>query len=286
VTDNPYILHTDDKQPRRLLRCGEYTLEIGARTLMMGILNITPDSFSDGGRWADLDLAVAHAREMVKAGADVIDIGGESTRPGHEPVSAEEEMQRVIPVIERLARDVRVPISIDTYKSQVAAAAIRAGAHIVNDIWGFKADPEMARVCAELDCPVILMHNNETPLPDEDVVAGTVRQLRECIDLAHAAGVRDENIWLDPGIGFAKTQQGNLLVMRHMEEVTKLGYPVLLGTSRKSMIGHALNLPVDQRVEGTAATVTLGIAKGVEMVRVHDVKEMVRVARMTDAMVR
>lgn len=264
---------------------GTYTWELGSRTLVMGILNVTPDSFSDGGQWADLDKAVQHAKEMIAAGADILDIGGESTRPGHAPVGAEEELRRVVPVIERLARELKIPISIDTYKASVAKAAIEAGAHIVNDVWGFKKDPEMAAVCAKLDCPVILMHNRETPY-EQDVITGVVRDIRESIALAHEAGVRDEQIILDPGIGFGKTQEQNLYMMKRMDDFVGLGYPVLLGTSRKSMIGNALGLPVDERVEGTAATVALGIAKGVDIVRVHDVKEMARVARMTDAMVR
>jgi dihydropteroate synthase len=257
------------------------------RTLVMGILNVTPDSFSDGGRWVDLDRAVEHARQMVAEGADVIDIGGESTRPGAEKVGLEEELRRVIPVVERLAHEVDVPLSIDTYKAEVARQALRAGAHIINDVWGFKADPEMAGVCAEFGCPVILMHNREKPRGAlEDPVAGMIDDLRECLQLARAAGVKEERIWLDPGIGFGKTHEQNLLVMKRLEELTALGYPVLLATSRKSMIGNVLGLPVEQRVEGTAATVALGIAKGVKMVRVHDVEHMVRVARMTDAMVR
>ena len=269
----------------RTLAAGKHQLEFGKRTLIMGILNITPDSFSDGGRWADLDKAVEHAKRMIADGADILDIGGESTRPGHTPVSAEEEIRRVTPVIERLSREADIPISIDTCKSAVAEAAIRAGAHIVNDVWGGLADPEMASVCAKYDCPFIVMDNRDTPVED-DVMAGVIRTLRHQIANALAAGVRDENLILDPGIGFGKTQEHNLLVMRRLDEITALGYPVLLGTSRKSMIGNALGLPVDQRVEGTAATVALGIAKGVDIVRVHDVKEMARVSRMTDAMVR
>lgn len=262
-----------------------HTLHAQNRTLIMGILNITPDSFSDGGRWTDLDLAVEHAKRMIEDGADILDIGGESTRPGHAAVSAEEELQRVIPVIERLAKEVTVPISIDTYKAEVAAAAIRAGAHIVNDVWGFKKDPAMAATCAKLDCPVILMHNRDTP-PEKDTLPTVLRDLQECLTLAEQAGVKKENIWLDPGIGFGKTYEQNLYVMQHLDQITALGYPVLLGTSRKSMIGNTLHLPVNERVEGTAATVALGIAKGVDMIRVHDIKEMTRVARMTDAMVR
>ncbi len=264
---------------------GKFSFDFGTRTYMMGILNLTPDSFSDGGRWTDLDRAVQHAKEMVAAGADILDIGGESTRPGHDPVSAEEEIRRVIPVIERLAQEVHVPLSIDTYKGEVAKAAIEAGAHIVNDVWGFKKDPALAGICAALDCPVILMHNRETP-HERDLITGVVGDIRESIRLAHEAGVRDENIILDPGIGFGKTHEQNLYMMKRMDDFVGLGYPVLLGTSRKSMIGNTLHLPVEERVEGTAATVALGIAKGVDIVRVHDVLAMARVARMTDAMVR
>nr|WP_109690565.1 dihydropteroate synthase [Tumebacillus permanentifrigoris] len=252
----------------------------------MGILNVTPDSFSDGGRWSEVDLALEHAREMVAAGADILDIGGESTRPGHDPVSADEEIARVVPVIQRLAQELPgVPISIDTYKASVARAAVQAGAHLVNDVWGLRADPEMAKTCAELDVPVILMHNRETP-HETDVLPNTLRELRECVELAHLAGIRDEQIWLDPGIGFGKTYEQNLYVMQQLDAICNLGYPVLLGTSRKSMIGNTLHLPVEDRVEGTAATVALGIAKGVEMIRVHDIQQMARIARMTDAMVR
>ncbi|KEO83087.1 dihydropteroate synthase [Tumebacillus flagellatus] len=274
------------QQPKRLLKTGASTLEIGNRTLIMGILNVTPDSFSDGGRFDSVEAALAHAREMVALGADILDIGGESTRPGHAPVSAEEEIARVVPVIRRLAQELpHVPLSIDTFKASVARAAVEAGAHIVNDIWGFLGDSEMAQTCADLGVPVILMHNRDVP-HESRVLENTLQELRDCVARAHAVGIPDEQIWLDPGIGFGKTYEHNLYVMQHLEKVCALGYPVLLGTSRKSMIGHALDLPVDQRVEGTAATVALGIVKGVEMVRVHDIQEMTRVARMTDAMVR
>ncbi|PWK07848.1 dihydropteroate synthase [Tumebacillus permanentifrigoris] len=282
MTENSYNLHT----PKRRLCIGAHHFEIGTRTLIMGILNVTPDSFSDGGRWSEVDLALEHAREMVAAGADILDIGGESTRPGHDPVSADEEIARVVPVIQRLAQELPgVPISIDTYKASVARAAVQAGAHLVNDVWGLRADPEMAKTCAELDVPVILMHNRETP-HETDVLPNTLRELRECVELAHLAGIRDEQIWLDPGIGFGKTYEQNLYVMQQLDAICNLGYPVLLGTSRKSMIGNTLHLPVEDRVEGTAATVALGIAKGVEMIRVHDIQQMARIARMTDAMVR
>lgn len=273
------------KAEERKIRCGDFELPIGKRTLIMGIVNVTPDSFSDGGRFFDPELAVRHGLQLVEDGADILDIGGESTRPGHTAVDAEEELRRVIPVIERLAKQVRVPISVDTYKAVVAKAAIRAGAHIVNDVWGFKKDPDMARTCAELDVPVILMHNRHEPFPS-DVMAGVIRETRECIGLARAAGVKDGNIILDPGIGFGKTYEDNLLVLRHLADFCGLGYPVLLGTSRKSVIGKTLDLPADERVEGTAATVALGIAHGADIVRVHDVKQMKRVARMTDVLVR
>ncbi|MFC4767863.1 dihydropteroate synthase [Effusibacillus consociatus] len=269
----------------QIIQCGPYQLPIGKRTLVMGIVNVTPDSFFDGGRYFDIEAAVRHAQQLVEDGADILDIGGESTRPGHAAVDAEEEAMRVLPVIEELVKRVQVPISIDTYKASVAKAAVEAGAHIVNDVWGFKQDPDMARVCAQLDVPVILMHNRTEPFAS-DVMNGVLRETRECVELAHAAGVKDEKIILDPGIGFGKTYEDNLLVLRNLADFCRLGYPVLLGTSRKSVIGNTLNLPVNERVEGTAATVSLGIAQGVHIVRVHDVKQMKRVAVMSDALVR
>ncbi len=271
-------------QPRGPLEVGPHRLPIHRRTLVMGILNVTPDSFSDGGRHNSLERAVAHARRMVEAGADLIDVGGESTRPGHEPVSLEEELERVIPVIEALAREVDIPLSVDTYKAEVARRALEAGAHMINDVWGFKRDPDMARVAARFDVPVILMHNRETPTVYESLLDDICADLLESVAIARRAGVQRERILLDPGIGFAKTYEENLEVLRRLARNVELGFPVLLGTSRKSMIGQTLDLPVDQRVEGTAATVVLGIVKGCRIVRVHDVQEMVRVARMTDAM--
>ncbi|WP_459864614.1 dihydropteroate synthase [Calditerricola yamamurae] len=261
------------------------TLVFGERTLVMGILNVTPDSFSDGGRYNRLDAAVRRAVEMVEEGADMIDIGGESTRPGAVPLSLEEELERVIPVVERVAREVDVPISVDTYKAEVARQALEAGAHLINDVWGLKADPDMARVAAEYGAPVILMHNRHDR-HYRNLMADIVADLRESIALARAAGIPDERIILDPGIGFAKTYEQNLEVMRHLDAIVALGYPVLLGTSRKSLIGLTLDLPVDERVEGTIATVVLGIAQGVDIVRVHDVKANVRACRMADAIVR
>lgn len=281
-----YVLQAAERsRQRRGLQCGPYHLPLEERTLIMGIVNVTPDSFSDGGKFYDVEDAVRQARQLVEDGADILDIGGESTRPGHTPVDAEEEMRRVIPVIERLSKEVQVPLSIDTYKASVAKAAVQAGAVIVNDVWGLKQDPEMARTCAELDVPIIVMHNRHEPFP-ADVMNGVIREIRESLEIAKEAGIRDENLILDPGIGFGKTYEDNLTVLRHLDDFCSLGYPVLLGTSRKSVIGNTLHLPVEERMEGTAATVALGIAQGADLVRVHDVKEMTRVARMTDVMVR
>ncbi|SFS86217.1 dihydropteroate synthase [Marininema halotolerans] len=270
---------------RAPFQVGPYRLPIHERTVVMGILNLTPDSFSDGGKYNRLDGAVAHAQAMIEAGADIIDVGGESTRPGHQVVPMEEELDRVLPVIERLAQEIDCPISIDTYKAETARQAVKAGAHIINDVWGMKKDPVMASVVAKFNVPVILMHNR-VKTGYRQLMNEVCQELLESVALARNAGVADENIILDPGIGFAKSHQENLVVMRHLEQIVALGYPVLLGTSRKSMVGNTLNLPVHQRVEGTGATVALGIAKGCQLIRVHDVKEMVRVARMTDAMVR
>lgn len=251
----------------------------------MGILNVTPDSFSDGGKYLDIDSAVKRAREMVDEGADIIDVGGESTRPGHQPVDALEEINRVIPVIERLSKELNVPISVDTSKAQVAEKALCAGACIVNDVWGLQRDPDMAEVVSKHGAGVIMMHNSDTK-EYKDLMGDIIRFLRKSVEIAEKAGITRENMVIDPGIGFGKTLEHNLEVMRRMRELNTLNLPVLLGTSRKSMIGNVLDLPVNERLEGTAATITLGIANGADIVRVHDVKEMVRVARMTDAMVR
>ena len=256
---------------------------MSGRTLIMGILNMTPDSFSDGGRYNAVDTALERARQLIQDGADIIDVGGESTRPGYEQISSEEEIERVVPIIECLAQEVNVPISIDTYKADVARAALKVGAHIINDIWGAKADPDMAKVAADTGVPIILMHNREAK-PYQDFMRDALNDLYESIQLVKGAGVKDEKIILDPGIGFAKTLEENLLMMRNLRIITSLGYPVLLGTSRKSMIGHTLQLPVEERVEGTIASVCLGIQQGCSIMRVHDVKENARAARMMDAM--
>lgn len=270
----------------RTLTYGKDTLELGRRTLVMGILNVTPDSFSDGGSYPTIEAAVRRAFQMVEEGADIIDIGGESTRPGFVEVSVQEELERVIPVIKALvAAGLPVPISVDTYKAEVADQAIQAGAMIINDIWGFTKDPRMAEVAAKHKCPVILMHNREEAVYD-NYLSDVLSDLMASIKIAKQAGVADEHIILDPGIGFAKTYEQNLWLMNHLREIVELGYPVLLATSRKRMIFHTLNLPKNDVVEGTAATVVLGIAQGCDMVRVHDVKEIKRAVTMTDAIVR
>ncbi|HEY4554040.1 MAG TPA: dihydropteroate synthase [Bacillaceae bacterium] len=266
------------------IKCGPYVLDFMNKTLIMGILNATPDSFSDGGRFNSVEFAVQHAQEMARDGADMIDIGGESTRPGHDPVPAEEEMARVTPIIEAVAAAVSLPVSIDTYKAETASRAVQAGAHIINDIWGAKKDPEIADVAAEYDVPIILMHNRE----DRNYthfVRDVLNDMYESILIAKKAGVRDGQIILDPGIGFAKDFDENMEMMRNLDKLVGLGYPVLLGTSRKRMIGTVLDLPVEERMEGTGATVCYGIQQGCHIMRVHDVKEISRMAAMMDALV-
>ncbi|RSK29202.1 dihydropteroate synthase [Bacillus sp. HMF5848] len=264
--------------------CGPYKLDF-SQTLIMGILNVTPDSFSDGDKYNDVERAVKHAKQLIVDGAHIIDVGGESTRPGSEKVGEVEELNRVIPIIQELKRQIDVPISIDTYKAEVAKQAIKAGATIINDVWGAKADPYMADVAAAYNVPIILMHNRNNR-QYQNLMADMVQDLHESIAIVKRAGVKDEQIILDPGIGFAKMIEDNLTVMRRLEDITSLGYPVLLGTSRKSFIGHVLDLPVEERLEGTGATVCLGISKGCNIIRVHDVKEMARMARMMDAMLK
>ena len=267
------------------MRIGNKEFNIGERTYIMGILNVTPDSFSDGGKFNEIEAAVAQAKKLVEDGADIIDIGGESTRPGAEYVTEEEEIKRVVPIIKAIKEQLDVIISIDTYKSKTAEEAVKAGADIINDIWGAKYDKNIAKVAAKYNVPIILMHNRQ-PKPYENLMKDVVADLQESIDIAIEAGVKKENIILDPGIGFAKTYEENLIVMNNCEIIKEIGYPVLLGTSRKSMIGLTLNLPVNERVEGTLATTVMGIMKGLEFVRVHDVLENKRVAVMTDAILR
>ncbi len=264
-------------------QCGPYTLDYQKKTIIMGVLNVTPDSFSDGGKFNSVDRAVERAKELVANGADIIDIGGESTRPGYTKISDVEEIDRVVPVIQAISKEVPVPISIDTYKADVARAAIKAGAHIINDIWGAKADERMAQVAAEYQVPIILQHNR----PDRNYTyfyRDVVNGLFESIALVKEAGVKDENIILDPGIGFAKDYHEDILMMQNLDKLVALGYPVLLGPSRKRMIGQALDLPVNERMEGTGAAVCYGIQKGCQIVRVHDVKEISRMAKMMDAL--
>jgi dihydropteroate synthase len=312
---------------------GGRTLIWGERTYVMGILNITPDSFSgdgllpsppailpsppaplplppeSGGRRAHVPggegrkiIGLEQARRFLAAGADILDIGGESTRPGSQPVSAEEELRRVLPSIHAIRTEFPdALISIDTYKAIVAEKAIQAGANIINDVWGLRADPDLAGVAARHKVPVVLMHNRSKPANVEvrerlgnaylgaeyrDLLEDVKRELLELVEIARAAGIPDENILLDPGIGFGKTVSQNLELINRLDELHTLGFPILLGPSRKSFIGYTLDLPADQRLEGTAATVAVGIARGADIVRVHDVEAILRVARMTDAIVR
>jgi dihydropteroate synthase len=267
--------------------------EMANRTLVMGILNVTPDSFSDGGAYLDHDAAIERAMTMVEEGADIIDIGGESSRPGSEPVPVEEEINRVVPAIRELAKRTDRPISIDTYKSATAEAALDAGASIINDISGMLFDPDMKRLAAERGCPVVIMHIKGAPRDMqkdptyEDLMGEIADYLRKRIGEAIEAGVDERVIIIDPGIGFGKTIEHNLTILRRLSEFKSLGHPILVGTSRKSTIGQALGgLPPEERIEGTAATVALTISSGANIVRVHDVKEMARVAKMTDAIVR
>ncbi|WP_416151911.1 dihydropteroate synthase [Salipaludibacillus sp. HK11] len=262
----------------------QYRLDFSKKTFVMGILNVTPDSFSDGGIYKEAIKAAERAQNMILQGAHLIDIGGESTRPGAVSISEEEELRRVIEPLKAVRNAVNVPISIDTYKAGVAERGIEAGANIINDVWGCKADPNMASVAAHYDVPIVLTHNRENA-DYKNLIEDMKADIAESIHLCHQAGVRDERIILDPGVGFAKSYQDNIQVMRNLEEFTTLGYPVLLGTSRKSLIAKTLELPVNERVEGTGATVCLGIEKGCEMIRVHDVLEMSRMAKMMDAMI-
>ncbi len=252
---------------------------------VMGILNVTPDSFSDGGSWNTRDAALRHAQQMIADGADILDIGGESTRPGYIKLSDEEEISRVAPIIEAVKREFDIPVSVDTYKSAVARAALQAGADLVNDIWGLKYDPDMAKVIAQAGVPCCLMHNREQAVY-RDYLPDVLDDLRACVQLAKQAGIADDSIVLDPGIGFGKTLEHNLILMNHVELLHTLGYPILLGTSRKSMIGKTLDLPVDQREEGTIATTVMGVMKGCAFVRVHNVKGNRRAVDMTQAILR
>ncbi|MGE7133162.1 dihydropteroate synthase [Lysinibacillus xylanilyticus] len=261
------------------------TLDYTAETFVMGILNVTPDSFSDGGKYNNVEAAIAQAKKMVAEGAKIIDVGGESTRPGYERVSDEDEIARIVPVIQALVAEVPAVISVDTYKANVARAAIEAGAHIINDIWGAQAEPEIAHVAADLNVPIILMHNRDNTDYGANFWMAAKADLEKSIAIARDAGIPDSHIILDPGIGFAKTTAQNIEMMQHLEDLVAMGYPVLLATSRKSMIGNVLKLPVEERLEGTGATIVYGIEKGCHMIRVHDVKEMARATHMADILV-
>jgi dihydropteroate synthase len=254
----------------------------------MGICNLSADSFSGDGLGSDVEAALAQAQRMVEEGADIIDVGGESTRPGKEPLPADdidEELRLVIPVIERLAGEISVPISVDTYKHGVASRALEAGAAMINDIWALRQDPRLAKLAAEQNVPIIMM-SNQRDAPVDDIMPAIIADLRRATHLATESGVPEQNIIVDPGIGFGKSLEQNLEIVRRLVELKKLGQPILLGSSRKSMVGIVLDLPTDQRLEGTAATVAIGIANGADIVRVHDVKQMVRVCRMSDAIIR
>jgi dihydropteroate synthase len=270
-------------------KCGRAEFRWGEKTYIMGVVNLSPDSFSGDGIGGDIERTVAQARRMVDEGADIIDVGGESTRPGTEPMSigdVEDELALVIPAIERLVKEISVPISIDTYKSLVAVRALEAGAGVINDIWGLKKDPALARVAAEKGVPVILMANERDAPPKTGIVARVMADLQNGIDIAVKAGVPPQNIIVDPGIGFGKTLEQNLELVNRLSELKSLGKPILLGTSRKSMIGLVLDQPPERRLEGNLAVTAIGIANGADIVRVHDVKETALVCRMSDAIIR
>lgn len=266
----------------KIMRIGSRAFPLGERTYVMGILNITPDSFSDGGKHNLLNQAVEHALRMVEEGADIIDVGGESTRPNYTMISDDEEIARIIPVIEAIRKNTDIPISVDTYKSKVADAACQAGADLVNDIWGMQYAPDMARVVARNKACVCIMHNRKA-IDYKDFYKDLCDDLEKSIQIALEAGISQDKIILDPGIGFAKTYEMNLYLLGHLEQMHKLGYPILLGSSRKSVIGLTLNEPVENLLEGTLATSVMAVMKGCQFIRVHDVKENIRAIRMTEA---
>ena len=267
------------------MKIGTKNFDTKNHCYIMGILNVTPDSFSDGGKFDSLDAALFHAEEMVNQGADILDVGGESTRPGHIQITEDEEIARVTPVIEQLKKRFDVPVSIDTYKSRVAEAALQSGADLVNDIWGLKYDENMAEVIARHQAACCLMQNREQ-IDYTDYVEDVLDDLRESVQIAKAAGIPDDRIMLDPGVGFGKTYEMNLEIIRVVGRLKELGYPVLLGTSRKSVIGLTLDLTADQREEGTLVTTVLGVEQGCSFVRVHDVETNARAIRMAEAIFR
>ncbi len=267
------------------MKIGSRMFPLGERTYIMGILNITPDSFSDGGKHNVLQQAVERALEMVEEGADIIDVGGESTRPNYTMISEEEEISRVIPVIEAIRKETDIPISIDTYKSKVAEAACKAGANLINDIWGLRYDSNMAGVAVKNKLPVCLMHNRRA-IDYKDFYEDLASDIKKSIEIALESGMSREDIIIDPGIGFAKTYDMNLYLLNHLERLHELGYPIILGASRKSVIGLTLNEPVENRLEGTLASTVIAVMKGVQFIRVHDVRENIRAIRMVEAIMR
>ncbi len=264
------------------MRIGNKEFDTANHTYIMGILNVTPDSFSDGGKWSDLDAALFHTEEMIKDGAAIIDVGGESTRQGYTILPDEEEIERVVPVIRAIRERFDIPVSLDTYKSGVALAGLEAGADMINDIWGLKYDAAMADVIAKAGAPCCLMHNRKAP-DYRDYVKDLLADLEETLEIAQRAGIPYKNICLDPGVGFGKTYENNLEIIHKLDALHTFGLPILLGTSRKSVIGLTLDLPADERLEGTLATTVIGVMKGVSFVRVHDVKENARAVKMTEA---
>ena len=264
---------------------GNRNFDLSGNTYIMGILNITPDSFSDGGKWNTVDRAIKHAEEMINDGADIIDVGGESTRPGHIQISSAEETDRVAPVIEKIKQEFDIPVSVDTYKSDVAEASLKAGADLVNDIWGFLYDEKMAGIVKKYNAACCLMHNRNQAVYN-DLIPDMINDLKKCIRKAKEAGISDDKIILDPGIGFAKTYEMNLQVMKNLDAFNSLSYPMLLGTSRKSFIRRSLDLDVDQTEEGTLVTTVMAVQNRYSFVRVHDVEKNVRAVKMTYAILR
>ena len=264
---------------------GNRNFVVGRRPYIMGILNVTPDSFSDGGNYNNLDKALKHTKQMIDEGADIIDVGGESTRPGHTVISVQEEIERTCFIIEAISENFDIPISIDTYKHEVAEAGILAGASLVNDIWGLTKDDLMAEIIAKHNASVCLMHNRDNR-NYRNLMEDIIIDLQNMLNIAKEAGIPDEKIMLDPGIGFAKSTEENLIVMNNLEKIVSMNYPVLLRTSRKSMIGNTLNLNVDEREEGTMATSVIGLLKGCSFFRVHNVKANYRALKMSEAIIK
>lgn len=273
------------REEKEVMRIGNREFQTKGHTYVMGILNVTPDSFSDGGKWNDRDRALRHVEEMLAEGADIIDVGGESTRPGYTMLSEEEETARVVPVIEAVKAAFEVPVSLDTYKAKVASAGIAAGADLINDIWGLRYDGDMAKLIAGSGLPCCLMHNRKNT-DYHSLVDDVTSDLKGSLRLAEEAGIAEDRIILDPGIGFGKKYEQNLEILHRLETIGKLGYPLLLGCSRKSVVGLTLELPVEQRLEGTLVTTVFGVLNGCMFVRVHDVKENVRAVKMAEAILR